>query len=182
MARPHLLTMSSDTVIEEKLATLPATCGVYILKNAKGKPIYVGKAKSLRDRVRSYFRDDSSHHKAPEMTRAIADFETIVTDSESEALILVKQGRAEIPIAATEARATISQVSPADMLTEIEILRSRRLWEQAAAALGFDRNKKLPPSWRGRVKELVTRSPGARCSASISKRCSPFSGRLRISM
>jgi excinuclease ABC subunit C len=80
--------MSREAVIEERLATLPATFGVYILKNAKGRPIYVGKAKSLRDRVRSYFRDDSSHHKAPEMTRAIADFETILTDSESEALIL----------------------------------------------------------------------------------------------
>ncbi len=80
--------MSREAVIEERLATLPPTSGVYILKNAKGRPIYVGKAKSLRDRVRSYFRDDSSHHKTPEMTRAIADFETIVTDSESEALIL----------------------------------------------------------------------------------------------
>ena len=80
--------MSREAVIEEKLATLPATSGVYILKNVKGKPIYVGKAKSLRDRVRSYFRDDSSHHKPPEMTKAIADFETIVTNSESEALIL----------------------------------------------------------------------------------------------
>jgi excinuclease ABC subunit C len=74
--------------LEEKLAALPAATGVYILKNARGKPIYVGKAKALRDRVRSYFRaDDVSRHK-PEMYGAIAEFETIVTDSEAEALIL----------------------------------------------------------------------------------------------
>lgn len=80
--------MSQNTSLEEKLAALPAVTGVYILKNAKGKPIYVGKAHSLRDRVRSYFRDDSGHHKPPEMTRLIADFDTIVTNSDSEALIL----------------------------------------------------------------------------------------------
>jgi excinuclease ABC subunit C len=80
--------MRTEASIEEKLAALPAATGVYILKNEQGKPIYVGKAKSLRNRVRSYFRDDASQHRAPGMTRSIADFETIVTDSESEALIL----------------------------------------------------------------------------------------------
>lgn len=80
--------MPTTPAIEEKLAALPAEPGVYILEDADGKPIYVGKAKSLRDRVRSYFRDDSSHHKTPEMTRKIADFETIVTGSQTEALIL----------------------------------------------------------------------------------------------
>lgn len=79
--------MSQAKSIEEKLAALPAATGVYILKDAKGKPIYVGKAHSLRDRVRSYFRDDAAHHK-PGMTRLIADFDTIVASSDSEALIL----------------------------------------------------------------------------------------------
>jgi excinuclease ABC subunit C len=79
--------MSQTTSIEEKLAALPAVTGVYILKNAKGTPIYVGKAHSLRDRVRSYLRDDAGHHK-PQMTPLIADFDTIVTSSDSEALIL----------------------------------------------------------------------------------------------
>lgn len=83
--------MSNSSVkrIEERLAALPAAPGVYILKNARGTPIYVGKAKSLRDRVRSYFRDDPhSHHKPQEMVRRVADIESIVTDSAAEALIL----------------------------------------------------------------------------------------------
>ena len=81
--------MASAALIEEKLAALPAEPGVYILRDAKGSRIYIGKAKSLRDRVRSYFRDaDSSHHKWPGMYRSIADFETIITGSEAEALIL----------------------------------------------------------------------------------------------
>jgi excinuclease ABC subunit C len=80
--------MPTSTHIDEKLAALPAEPGVYILKNEKDKPIYVGKANSLRDRVRTYFRDDSSQYKSPEMYRRIADFETIVTGSPAEALIL----------------------------------------------------------------------------------------------
>lgn len=81
--------MTQRNPIEEKLAALPTEPGVYILKNAGGQPIYVGKAKSLRDRVRSYFRPDpGAGHKPPEMYRALDDFETIVTGSEAEALIL----------------------------------------------------------------------------------------------
>ena len=80
--------MPASAAIEEKLATLPVATGVYLFKDVSGSPIYVGKAKSLRDRVRSYFRGEASHHKAPDMTQSIADFETIVTASESEALIL----------------------------------------------------------------------------------------------
>jgi len=80
---------SPTTRIDEKLTALPAAPGVYILKGREGEPIYVGKAKSLRDRVRSYFRNDpNSHHKPPEMVRQVIDIETIVTDSEAEALIL----------------------------------------------------------------------------------------------
>ncbi len=85
----RLTDMSSSHRIEEKLAALPAAAGVYVLKNARGKPVYVGKAKSLRDRVRSYFREEAySGHKPPEMLDSLADFETIVTGSEAEALIL----------------------------------------------------------------------------------------------
>ncbi len=81
--------MPTSAALEEKLAALPAAPGVYVLRDAPGKPIYVGKAKSLRDRVRSYFRVEGvAQHKPPEMYRAIADFETIVTGSEAEALIL----------------------------------------------------------------------------------------------
>ena len=75
--------------LEEQLAALPAATGVYIFRGAKNEAIYIGKAKSLRDRVRSYFRgDDSWPYRSPEMLRRVSDIETIVTGSEAEALIL----------------------------------------------------------------------------------------------
>jgi len=75
--------------IAEKLKTLPAKAGIYIHKNAAGKIVYVGKAKNLRNRVRSYFQSSRNHDpKTRQLVRAIADFEFIVVDNEVEALVL----------------------------------------------------------------------------------------------
>lgn len=71
------------------LATLPSKPGCYLMKNAEGKIIYVGKAINLRNRVRSYFHADSRHDaKTRRLVRDIADIEWIVVGSELEALIL----------------------------------------------------------------------------------------------
>jgi excinuclease ABC subunit C len=75
--------------VEAKLRSLPTTPGVYLMRNDAGEIIYVGKAKSLRARVRSYFQSGAQHAlKTREMVRRVADLETIVVDSEAEALIL----------------------------------------------------------------------------------------------
>ncbi|MGN6673896.1 MAG: GIY-YIG nuclease family protein, partial [Thermomicrobiales bacterium] len=72
-----------------RLAALPAAPGCYVMKDAKDKVIYVGKAKVLRDRVRSYFGSPRSlTPKTRELVAHIADFEVVRTDTESEALIL----------------------------------------------------------------------------------------------
>jgi len=71
------------------LATLPAKPGCYIYRNAEGTIVYVGKAISLKNRVRSYFHADSSHDsKTRRLVREITDIEWIVVGSELEALIL----------------------------------------------------------------------------------------------
>ena len=71
------------------LATLPAKPGCYLMKNATGTIIYVGKGLSLRNRVRSYFHADTGHDaKTRRLVRDIADIEWIVVGSELEALIL----------------------------------------------------------------------------------------------
>lgn len=75
--------------LEIKLQNLPQLPGVYQFKDATGKVIYVGKAKNLRNRVRSYFV--KSHPQNPKLTALVSkihDIEVIVTPSEVEALIL----------------------------------------------------------------------------------------------
>jgi excinuclease ABC subunit C len=71
------------------LATLPAKPGCYLMKNSDGTIIYVGKAISLRNRVRSYFHADAGHDaKTRRLVREIANIEWILVGSELEALIL----------------------------------------------------------------------------------------------
>ncbi len=75
--------------IEEELKKLPAKPGVYLMHDAQDVIIYVGKAVSLRNRVRQYFRPSHSEGlKKDQMVRQIERFEYIITDSELEALIL----------------------------------------------------------------------------------------------
>ncbi|MGV3050159.1 excinuclease ABC subunit UvrC [Streptococcus hyovaginalis] len=76
-----------NQLIKHKLELLPNSPGCYLHKDKTGKIIYVGKAKNLRNRVRSYFR--GSHDTKTEMlVSEIADFEFIVTESNVEALLL----------------------------------------------------------------------------------------------
>ncbi|PKD45067.1 excinuclease ABC subunit UvrC [Rhodohalobacter barkolensis] len=75
--------------VEEKIAHLPFSPGVYQFKDSRGNYLYVGKAKKLRNRVRSYFQDSRYHDgRIKLMVSKIEDVEVIVTDSEAEALIL----------------------------------------------------------------------------------------------
>lgn len=74
---------------EYHLKNLPSKPGVYLMKNSLGEVIYVGKAKILKNRVKSYFQNSKNHsEKVRVMVKHIAEFEYIVTDSEMEALIL----------------------------------------------------------------------------------------------
>ncbi|TAN22442.1 MAG: excinuclease ABC subunit UvrC [Acidobacteria bacterium] len=75
--------------LSSKSRVLPTQPGVYLFKNAAGGIIYVGKAKDLRARVRTYFLAGSQENaKTGSLVREAADFETIVVDTEAEALAL----------------------------------------------------------------------------------------------
>jgi len=74
--------------IEENLKQLPALPGVYIHKDADGEVIYVGKASSLKNRVRQYFRSSGQDAKTAALASHITEFEYIVTKTEAEALLL----------------------------------------------------------------------------------------------
>lgn len=75
--------------IQQALKELPDHPGVYIMKNDQGEIIYIGKAVSLKNRVKQYFQKSSSHTpKVKAMVRHIAEFEYILVDNEMEALIL----------------------------------------------------------------------------------------------
>lgn len=78
---------------QRKLDNLPASPGVYVFRGAEGKVLYVGKARSLRSRVRSYFQPGSSDVRAfvSRLERELVDIETFVTHTDKEAALLENQ-------------------------------------------------------------------------------------------
>ncbi|MHB9041317.1 MAG: excinuclease ABC subunit UvrC [Melioribacteraceae bacterium] len=77
-----------NPTLQDKLNSLPALPGIYQFFNEKGKVIYVGKAKNLRSRVRSYFQKNVDSPKTEVLVSKINDLELIVTNNEIEALVL----------------------------------------------------------------------------------------------
>jgi len=78
-----------NAILEGKLESIPPGPGVYVYKDTAGMPIYVGKARSLRNRVRTYFQDSRDlDPRLYQMRASIQDVEFIVTDTEGEALAL----------------------------------------------------------------------------------------------
>lgn len=75
--------------LSEKIKQLPTTPGVYLMKDASGGILYVGKAKNLKRRVRSYFQNNKAHSpKTERLVKHLSDFDIILTDTEFEAFIL----------------------------------------------------------------------------------------------
>jgi len=78
----------ADSIFATKLTDLPAQPGVYIMRDAEGAVIYVGKAKNLRHRLRSYLHPERGGAKVKALVQKVHDVDCIVTANELEALIL----------------------------------------------------------------------------------------------
>ena len=83
----------ASTTIQEKLETLPASPGVYVFRGSENAALYVGKARSLRSRVRSYFQAGGSDQRyfIAFLDRYLVDIETFVVETEKEAALLENQ-------------------------------------------------------------------------------------------
>ncbi|MCB0331296.1 MAG: excinuclease ABC subunit UvrC, partial [Bdellovibrionales bacterium] len=77
-----------DHPLADTVANLPKRSGVYLMKDAKGTVIYVGKAKHLRNRVRSYFSGNDERHSVPYILKRVTNIEVIVTETEHAAFVL----------------------------------------------------------------------------------------------
>ena len=161
--------------IEEKLKEIPPSPGVYLHKDAAGKVIYVGKAKNLRSRVRSYFRARPFDRKTDALVGQIADLEFIVTDNEVEALILeaslVKQHKPRYNIKLQDDKSyphlklTINEPFPKVVIT-------RRIQRDGALYFG----PFLPASLARRTIDLINRT--FQCALAISRSTAKRRGRV----
>ena len=115
--------------LREDARALPLRPGVYLMKDASGRVIYVGKAKALRNRVSSYFRSVEKHTpKTYQMVEQVRHFDTIITDNEYEALTLeaslIKQYNPNTISCSRMARGTGTSASPTSP-TRASPLKSR---------------------------------------------------------
>src|SRR5438093_912837 len=113
---------------EERLAAVPARPGVYLLKDGHGKVIYVGKAANLRNRVRTYLRGGDERSQVRFLVERLADFETLVTANDKEALILennlIKQYRPRYNIRLKDDKSYVSvKVTVADPWPRVLVTR-----------------------------------------------------------
>jgi excinuclease ABC subunit C len=143
--------------LEEKLKNLPTAPGVYIHKNADGKIIYVGKAKNLKNRVRSYFQSGRGHDaKTRELVRRIADFEFIVVDNEVEALVLesnlIKKTQAALQCSAQRRQAV--SASENDERAVPKVVITRKIIKDGSSYYG----PFLPASLARRTLDLINRA------------------------
>jgi excinuclease ABC subunit C len=144
--------------LEDKLQNLPVSPGVYLHKDDAGRIIYIGKAKNLRNRVRSYFQSGRGHdRKTRELVRRIRDLEFIVTDTEVEALVLesnlIKQHKPRYNILLKDdkqyphLKLTVNEPFPRVMIT-------RRIQRDGALYFG----PFLPASLARRTIDLINRT------------------------
>jgi excinuclease ABC subunit C len=75
-------------VLDRKIKALPASTGVYLMKDEKGNVIYVGKAKNLRSRIRNYFQGTDTRAMVPFLVSRVRDLDFVVTNTEKEAFLL----------------------------------------------------------------------------------------------
>jgi len=77
-----------EMISPERIRSLPVLPGVYLMKGSDGKVLYVGKAKNLRSRIRSYFSGGDGRQSVPFLLQRVTQIETVVTEDERQALIL----------------------------------------------------------------------------------------------
>lgn len=117
--------------LEEKIQQFPASPGVYLMRDAAGEIIYVGKARSLRQRVRSYFvqSGDSRYHIKFLMAKVV-DIEVVLTDTEKEALLLentlIKQHHPRYNLSLKDDKTYFSlRIDPLEEFPRFTIVRKR---------------------------------------------------------
>ncbi len=155
--------------IEGKLARLPTGPGVYLMRGDTGRVLYVGKARSLRGRVRSYFRRGDHSYKTRSLVARVVDVDVIVTDSEVEALVLennlIKQHRPRFNVTFRDdkqylyLKVTVNETYP-------RVATTRRILKDGARYFGpFTSAKSL----RQTLKFLNRLFPYRTCNIDMSK-------------
>ncbi|MFZ3156233.1 MAG: excinuclease ABC subunit UvrC [Smithella sp.] len=122
--------MLENIVLKEKITSAPRFPGVYIMKDAQGKIIYVGKANDLKSRVSSYFTGKDTRPMAPFLVARVHDIDFITTSTEKEALILennlIKRHRPRYNVTLRDDKTYYHlSLDPAERFPRLQLVRKR---------------------------------------------------------
>ncbi|HQL01084.1 MAG TPA: excinuclease ABC subunit UvrC [Smithellaceae bacterium] len=122
--------MQETDKLKTKLASAPRSPGVYIMKDAQGKVIYIGKANDLKNRVAQYFTGRDTRPMAPFLMARVADIELITTSTEKEALILennlIKKHRPRYNVILRDDKTYYHlSIDPSEPFARLELVRKR---------------------------------------------------------
>src|SRR5258708_20764948 len=128
-----------DERLREILERMPTDPGVYLMKDRKGRIIYVGKAANLRARVRSYFNRTDTRDFVPLLGRILGDVETVVVNNEKEALLLennlIKQHQPRFNVKlADDKNYLVLRLDPKPKFPRLEV--TRRIGQDGAKYFG----------------------------------------------
>ena len=152
---------------------IPDNPGVYLMKNEKGKIIYVGKAKNLRNRVSSYFKNINSHNaKTLELVKNIRDIEFFICKTEVEALILennlIKKNKPKYNILLKDEKTYPYIKFTREKFPKIEVVRSTKRLNEKADYFG-----PYPMGIFFAVKSLLKIFPMRNCNRNMEKITKP---------
>lgn len=134
-----MINMSFDA---DKIQFLPTECGIYLMKNRDGEVLYIGKAKNLRNRIRSYFNPDADKRlQIPYLLKQLDDIETIITPDEHQAFllenVLIKQHQPHFNIRLRDDKDFISiRIDTSHPFPRMEMMRRRRRAKDKALYFG----------------------------------------------
>jgi excinuclease ABC subunit C len=122
--------MGENDILKEKMTSAPRSPGVYIMKDAQGKVIYVGKANDLKSRISSYFTGKDTRPMAPFLMARVHDIEFITTTTEKEALILennlIKRYRPRYNVILRDDKTYYHlSLDPAEKFPRLQLVRKR---------------------------------------------------------
>lgn len=157
--------------LREKIDQFPDQPGIYLMKDGRGEVIYVGKAKSLRDRVRSYFQESSEQERLiTKQIDEVADIDVVVAGSEKEAFILesnfIKQFRPKYNVLFRDDKSFVSIKIPMDEPYPRPVV-TRRLEDEDALYFGPYANAK---GARETLRVIQDVFPLRKCSISQCKK------------
>ncbi len=123
---------------QKKLLSYPSSAGVYIMKDACGRVLYIGKAKNLKNRLKQYFSDHDSRATVPYLIKQVTEIETILVENEKEALILennlIKKEKPKYNLLLKDDKTFVSLMITAHKWPAIKIVRIKKYPQQKTSS------------------------------------------------